>query len=226
MSNTLKQWPISAHYEWVQPLSLRAHSRGGENSSGHYGYEIGPGALFEGAFEVKAMGAEEALDFRGFISSLRGKSGSFYSRVPVVTPNTPDPCTAITTGKTHATDCTTASDGTTADDDYYPCACAVGVIAAPIAAQANVFELPSAMVASGAVIPGAFLLLGAQLLRVVSVSGLNVTVAPRVRSAYGVGTRIDAGAVFGLFRLDQDTPIIPLDGFKSSPLTIKIAEVY
>ncbi len=75
-------WPTAAKIISARP-GVESHSRGGgESDSGHYKFKIGGGARVVWSINVAPMCFEDALNFRGFLHSLRGRSGSFLLRVP------------------------------------------------------------------------------------------------------------------------------------------------
>lgn len=229
MTNRGAIWPTTARVIWREPLTLHAHNRGGANAGGHYAHETAPGAVFEASIEVVALSPDEALDLRGFIHGLRGRGGSFY--MPAGPARlTPDPCGNVFGGKTHFTDCTRFSDGTTFSDAYDAAAPGTGTASAGLAAGATSLALASGA-APSAFSVGSFMTVGdvaagGQLVRIVAVSGGTVDFVPKLRASHPSGTTVQAGNVYGLFRLDQETPSIPLDGFKSGAVSIRLCEVY
>ncbi len=87
-------WPAAARIaDWS--LAITAHSRGDTGAGGHYEFERAPGASWAGSFTVPPMSTANALAFRAFLHSLRGRSGTFSIAVP-------DRATA-TTARTTAT---------------------------------------------------------------------------------------------------------------------------
>lgn len=229
MTNRLLTWPSAAKVIWSEIPNVSAHNRGAANTGGHYAYEIGPGAVFEATISVQPMLAEVACDFRGFLHSLRGRGGTFLLQAGPVR-FTPDPCGNSFGGKTHFTDCTKFTDGTTFADDYDPAGPLPATLSSAISAGASSLSIightGSSLFVAGALAVIGDITNGGQLVRITSVSGATANVIPRVRSAYAVGAPLKIGNVTGLFRLDQEPPAVPLDGFKSAALTLKISEVY
>jgi hypothetical protein len=177
-------------------LTVAAHSRGDTGRGGQSLFERGPGAQFKTTLQVVPMLAADALKFRAFLHGLRGRSGSFLLSVE----NT-------TTGA------------------------AVGTITAAAAADADSVTIDAGLAASSLVKVGAFLLIGmetgtCQLLRVVSKSGTTLGIRPRLRAQYGSGSPVTAGRVVGKFRLNQDTPQVPLTGQRSATVSLDIIEAY
>lgn len=230
MTNRGLDWPSAARVVWSEPLTLHAHNRGSANTGGHYAYETAPGAVFEATVEVKPMCAGDALDFRGFIHGLRGRGGNFFLQAGPAR-SAPDPCGDLFEGKTHFTDCTEFSDGTTFSENYNGLtARATGTLTGAASAGATQITI-SGDTDSELLAVGAFMVIGnledgGQLVRITAVSGGTVDFIPKLRAAKDSAEAVQIGNVLGLFRLDQETPAIPLDGFKSGPVSIKISEVY
>lgn len=229
MTNRGAQWPVAARVVWREPLTLRAHNRGGANAGGHYAHETAPGAVFEAAVEVRPLTADDALDFRGFIHGLRGRGGTFFLPAGPLK-IAADPCGNFFGGKTHFTDCTRFSDSTAFSDDYNGAAMVTGATAAALSAGDASLSV-SGGIGSSLFPAGGFMVVGdleagGQLVRMTAVSGATVSFVPKLRASHPSGTAIQVGNVNGLFRLDQETPSIPLDGFKSDAVTIRLCEVY
>lgn len=229
MTNRGVEWPVSARVVWREPLTLHAHNRGGSNSGGHYAHETAPGAVFEASVEVRPMTADDALDFRGFIHGLRGRGGNFFLQAGPLQ-RTPDPCGNSFGGKTHFTDCTQFTDGTRFADDYDNEAPLPGSATTALAAGSSsvpvLGDTGSSLFRAGAFMVVGDLEAGGQLVRVAAVSGGTATVVPKLRASHPAGTPILIGNVKGLFRLDQETPAVPLDGFRSGAVSIRLCEVY
>ena len=177
-------------------LAIVAHSRGGQGRGGHYAFVRGKGAAWAGRLGVVSLGLADAFAFRAFLHSLRGRSGSFYLNMPAES-STP----------------------------------AVGALSATASAGASTLAVTSAIWGSALCKAGAFLTVGdvsagGQLLRIVEVSGSNLTVRPHLRAAQASGAAVVLGRCSGLFRLDQETPIVPLIVGRSLPVEVRIAEVY
>ena len=128
-------WPAAAKIRnWS--LAITAHSRGDTGTGGHYAFERGPGAMWTGRLDVPPMCSEDAAEFRAFLHSLRGRSGTFGLPLPgrsityvddcLARPGRDvplfDPCMSRPGGRTVHTDCTDYSDGTAYADafDEYP----------------------------------------------------------------------------------------------------------
>lgn len=223
------QWPTDDAKVGKYTLTVKAHSRGLTGKGGEYAYERGPGAHFEGNLEVVPMPTESALVFRAFLHSLRGRGGTFLFRIPVPL-DAPD--IADGTPVTFSDD-TFFSDTTYFDDffdaDYAPIA--FGFLTASAALGDTEIVIDDDLLASDFFDVGAYLVIGdietdGQLLRIVSVSGNTVTIRPRLRQAYISGTPLYAGRVTGKFRLDQETPEIPLLGHYANGVSVQIAEAY
>lgn len=185
-------WPPAAKIS-TYSLNVRAHNAGGAGRGGHYAFTRQPGEQWVGSVTVPEMVTTDALVFRAFLHSLRGKGGSFLMPIP---------------GRA------------------LPFS---GTIAADAAVDAESITASSAFAA--AVNPGDWVALGdvqssGQLLRITSKSGTTLDVRPRIRNAIASGTAIVGGTVYGRFRLDQDTPPLPLRLGRSSEITIQIAEAY
>jgi hypothetical protein len=106
-----------------------------------------------------------------------------------------------------------------------------GTLTASASAGAETITVSSAV--SGAVQcgPGAFLVVGdltttGQLVRVTGKAGSVLTIRPRLRAAYASGAAVSVGRVRGRFRLDQETPAVPLTGHRSHAVELDIAEAY
>ena len=214
-------WPAAAKIrDWS--LGIVAHSRGDTGAGGHYEFERGPGAKWSGTISVPPMTTANALAFRAFLHSLRGRSGTFYLTMPSHA-IAADTCTNRSSGLTRFTDCTRFSDGTQFSDAWTATAFSLsGTLTSSADAGATSVKLSKI----GALAAGDTLLIGGQLLRVISISGFDVTVRPRLRSAVTGGTAFSAGAVAGLFRLTTDAPIVPLVNGRSLDVTLEIEEAY
>lgn len=122
------------------------------------------------------------------------------------------------------------SDGSTFDEPWGLPRTMTGELFSEAVLGSDIIDIGS-LASSPLVMPGAFLFIGephdgGQLVRVVSVADEMATVRPRLRRAYPEGTLIEAGAVTACFRLDMDTPAIPMIGDRAQGLSLQIAEAY
>lgn len=77
----LQTWPAAAKLSrWA--FTVSAHSRGLSGAGGHYRFERGGGARWTGNVQIAPMVTADALAFRAFLHSLRGRSGTFYFTLP------------------------------------------------------------------------------------------------------------------------------------------------
>jgi hypothetical protein len=216
----LREWPTKAKVRtWT--LAIAAHSRGDTGAGGHYSFERGPGAQWRGQLEIPPMCSADAVEFRAFLHSLRGRSGSFYLPTPSRNVAGADPCTNRTTGRTQFSDCTRFTDGKQFDDTWTGGVIS-GTLTAAVAADAASFAVSSA---TGLQV-GDFLLLNNQLHRIVGISGTTVSVRPRVRTAVANGAAWQVGPVTALFRLMTEAPIVPLVPGRSTAVQIDVEEYY
>lgn len=249
-----RKWPVAAKYTGPE-LTVFAHSRGGTGRGGHYGYERGKGAAWSGRLGVTSMRTADALTFRAFLHSLRGRSGSFYFPAPIVDKpaSRPSPKAAYSDGTlysdgTRYDDIVTTSfslsrragaeysDGTayadgTAYSDAVPVGSYMGLLAADAAAGSDTIQVDADLAASPLATPGSFLTIGdvadgGQMVRVVEAAGAFLVVRPHLRKAVMAGAYVNLGRCYGLFRLDQATPTVPLIVGRSTPVELRIAEVY
>lgn len=216
-------WPTTAKVLPPQ-LNIEADSRGGASLGGHAKFERGPGALWRGKLDVVPMRVVDALDFRGFLHSLRGRGGSFLFTIPADVPD------RYEVRKTRFTDGTTFSDGTSFTDSWIATV-ASGRLTAAVDAGAASLTINAALAAQNVVKVGAFLVVGdpesgGQLFRITSVTGSTIGIRPRVREGYEDEADVTVGQVEARFRLDQGTPPVPLDGDMSRSVQIKIVEDY
>lgn len=225
----LREWPITTKIsEWT--TAVRAHSRGLSNLSGDYAFSRAPGASWFAAVSVPPMRTADALKFRAFLHSLRGKSGTFWFTPPAVPPTfIGQTCTGVG-GYAVYSDCTTYSDGTTHSDGHTGSAPTVYGTTAAIAADANSMVVTG--FSSGRLVVGDMALIGSgaadqrQLVRITAVSGTTLTFAPRARRAVASGEMVQIGAVAALFRLAGQTPAVPLVVGRSEAMTLEIEEAY
>ncbi len=216
-------WPAAAKIrEWT--VGIVAHSRGDTGAGGHYEFERAPGAKWAGSISVPPMAASDAVAFRAFLHSLRGRSGSFYFTVPSRFSGL-GACPTRPGGKAVFYDCTKFSDGTPFSDTYTGTG-GSGTIAGTTTAN---------VAAGAAVIPvndptglqvGDIIVVNSQLLRITGISGSDLTVRPRVRSAISSGATWVVGTVSALFRLASDAPVVPIVNGRSLELSLDIEEAY
>lgn len=198
-------------------LAVTAHSRGALGVGGHYAFERGPGARVTGEFEFTALKTADALRMRAWLHSLRGRSGTFYAPAPnrYIVEN---PCGSSIT--TMFSDCTMFSDGTTFTDFFD--GTEAQTTSGSAAAGASSISLTS--VGSGQV--GDWMLVGSQLVRIVSISGGTVGIRPRLRSAVSSSATVHIGPAVALFRILDDAPIVPLIPGRSREFTVPVEEAY
>lgn len=217
-----RTWPTFAKIkQWA--LSVAAHSRGDTGFGGGHFFERGPGAQWRGSVEVPAMCTAEALEFRAFLHGLRGRSGTFYLPVPsragvsgvtgALGSSSDDTCPLRVDGQAIFSDCTDFTDGTQFSDTW----ASVGTVPAG--------ETIPVTVTAG-IVAGDFIVVTGQLMRVVAISGGNLTVRPRLRNATANGTTFAAGAVSGEFRILTDTPMVPLIPGRSREVQLDVEEAY
>lgn len=209
-------WPSQAKIRsWS--LNVTAHSRGAGNMPGHPKYGLGTGAHFAGSLQIAPMLSEDALDFQGFLHSLRGRGGTFLLAMP----SGYDVSSTLTryTDTTYFTDDTFYSDYLAAE---------AGALSAVAAADGETVDI-GALSASSFVTDGAFLWIGeqdrGQLVQIVSLASTVATVRPRMRFTFPAGTPVYAGRVAAEFRLNQVVPPLPLTGFQSKDFELAIREV-
>jgi hypothetical protein len=231
-----REWPAFAKLR-SQSIDVGAHSRGGENRGGHYAFERAPGARFLGTVAVPPMRISDALRFRAFLHSLRGRAGSFRLRMPSVSDapaSTPNPFGAgYALGKITYTDAFYFSDGTQYSDTYDQYASSVtgsATIAALSVKGASQMALTSITVPS-ALIAGNYATIsdasGTQLLRITSIAGATVDVRPRLRRDFAAGAQFAFGRVTAEFRLTGAAPVVPLlVGGRSAEVQVEIEEAY
>lgn len=198
-------------------LTVVAHSRGGEGQSGHYNYARGPGARLIGSVSVVPMATADALEFRAFLHSLRGRGGTFLMRPPYKPGNR----RAIYTDGKKYDDGTVYTDTVVAEE---------GALAADAAADAATINVGT-LSGSTFMAPGRFLRVGplgsgGQLVRVVSLAGNIATIRPRLRNAYPTGTVICVGRPLAEFRINGEVPAVPLRFGRSLDMQIAIREAY
>lgn len=207
-------WPAFAKVA-DKVLHVRPHSRGFGSVTGFGVFEKGPGARWAGVFSVPAMCAENALRFRAFLHSLRGRAGSFsftFRSEPAIT------APAIYTDGTRYTDNTTYTDIVTA----------IGALTASAAKGAETLTLDGTGGVSVSV--GDFATIGdgaaQQLVRIVSIDGAEYGIRPALRSAAPSGTTIDFANVTGEFRTKNAPAISIVQGGRSQPIDVEIEEFY
>lgn len=212
-----RTWPTAAKLQsWS--LTITAHSRGGAGLGGHYRFERGPGARWQGSFTVVPMCTADALEFRAFLHSLRGRSGSFGIDVPSRADAGTDPCHGRTAGKTQYSDCTDYTDGTSYTDLWI----LSDALAVAASAGDDTLELDSA----AGLQAGDTIVAGGQLFRIVSVSGDTLTVRPRVRADISDGAAVARRPINATFRILTDAPIVPLIPGRSRETALEIEEFY
>lgn len=210
------EWPAQAKIRnWS--LNVTAHSRGAGGMPSHPKYGRGSGAYFAGSLQIVPMSSDDALDFQGFLHSLRGRGGSFVLSMP--SGNDLTSLLSRYTDTTYYTDDTFYSDYLAAE---------AGALAAAGGADGETVDIGS-LSASDFVTPGAFLRIGeielGQLVQIVSIAGNVATIRPRLRFPFPIGTAVYAGRVAAEFRLDQTVPPLPLTGFRSKDFELAIREV-
>lgn len=180
-------------------LNVEAHSVGDQGRGGHYAFDVGGGARWRGTLDIPALKIADALTFRAFLHSLRGRSGTFYLTMPGL-------------------------GGTTV----------AGTNTNVLFPGSDTVELAGSAAAAAKV--GDYALVGGnwtsfdplgppQLVRIVALSGSTATVRPRLRQTGLLpGLDLAIGAVVGRFRLDMETPAVPIVGERSRELTLQIIE--
>lgn len=208
-------WPRAAKIRGFS-LNVEAHSRGSSTPDGENTFGVGGGAHFKGKVQIAPMTADDALDFQGFLHSLRGRGGTFYMEIP-------NGYTSNTLAR--FTDGTTFADNTTFDDLVAGEAGALDASAAIGATSVDIGTLS----ASSFAVPGAYMWIGnlglGQLVQIVSLAGEVATIRPRLRLAFDAGAPVSVGRVTAEFRLNQNTPALPLTGFRSKDFELAIIEV-
>lgn len=207
---TAKTWPSYAKIvDFARGVA--AHSRGFTPPAGFLQYKLGGGARWVWDFSVAPILTRDALRFRAFLHSLRGRSGAFEIQLR--------PASGRACRYTDGTDFT---DATTFDDAYTAVASSAAAVAG---AGALVFPASAlGMFAVGDVIKA-----GGQLLRVVSVDesgSITVGVRPRLRQALASGAAVHVYSVTAEFKLATDPPAVSIiPGGRSSPISISAEEV-
>ena len=197
-------------------LAVSAHSRGAAGVGGHFAFERGPGARVTGSIELTQLSTTHALKLRAWLHSMRGRSGTFYMPAPnreLVS----NPCSSPTA---QFGDCTGFSDGTTFSDLW------AGYTTHATDASAAAGAASISLASAGSAAVGDWLLVGGQLVRIVSVSGGTIGIRPRLRSAVASGAAVYIGPVYALFRILEDAPIVPLVPGRSREFSIDIEEAY
>lgn len=227
-----REWPVAAKVsEWT--TAIKAHTRGLAGLGGHYAFTRAPGASWSASVAVPAMRAADALRFRAFLHSLRGRSGSFWFSPPPVLPTAFGQTCPNVGSNTVFDDCTVFTTTTgverTFDDPFTGSVETVAGTTAAIAADGNTATLTGFDTAR--LVVGAYALVGsdqytAQLVRITEVAGAVITFAPRVRRAVASGETVNIGRVSALFRLAGQVPAVPLVNGRSEPMTIEIEEAY
>ena len=216
-----QSWPAFARFRsWA--LSVAAHSRGMMGRAGGFQFERGPGAMWRGRVEVAPMNSADAIEFRAFLHSLRGRSGSFGLPVPGndAAPASNivgeyDTCNLVRDGgKARFSDCTEFSDGTSFSDTWLP---STGATAA-----GDTINLVSSPVFA----VGDLLTIGEQLVRVTAVNATSIGVRPRMRDDVAPGTAVTRGNIAPQFRLSSDAPIVPLVPGRSREIELAVEEFY
>lgn len=214
-------WPSVAKIA-EHKLDIAPHYRGGESRYGHTSFEIGSGAHFAGVLSVVPMRSADALTFRAFLHSLRGQAGTFglalYYVGGALVPASPGGVSLPLTGVSGYSDTTEYSDGT----EYADGTITETTLSALAAADAATVSVTSA---SGIAV-GRIISINGQLCRVVSVDGTTVGIRPRLRAAAASGALVTFNGAVGLFRLDDETPAVPLIVGRSLPVQLKIREAY
>lgn len=205
-----RNFPTFAKIRSGEP-TVEAHSRGDQGAGGHYAFAIGGGARVVWNMSIAAMCTPDALEFRAFLHSLRGTGGTFGLKVPG---------SPVTSGTVGAQSLIVYTDGTTHTDGQ-PYSDSVVSGAALKGSDSVTVTAPLASLKAGE-----FALIGSQLVRVVSVSGNNIFIRPRLRADAPAGTAVSFGAVVGTFRLSKSAPPVPLVVGRSLELTLEIEEAY
>lgn len=205
-------WPAFAKVA-DKVLHVRPHSRGFGSVTGFGVFEKGPGARWAGVFSVPAMCAENALRFRAFLHSLRGRAGSFSFTLR----SEPEVAAIYTDGTRYA-------DGTT----YTDIVTASAFITADAAKGDEVVTIDGT---SGIPLTvGDFVRIGdsatGQLVRVVAIDGYDYGIRPALRSAATAGTAFEFANVTGEFRTKNAPAISIVQGGRSQPIDIEIEEFY
>lgn len=230
----LRTWPAVGKFSTWR-FTVEAHSRGATGVSGHYSYERGPGARVTGQLNIVPMCSADAVAFRAFLHSLRGPSGSFFLRLPDTAAHEPGDDCGYPGGLTIYDDCTDHTDSTGFTDVFSSSAPAYSVASTATLGAAASADAATVTLAAPSYTPrliaGNWLAIGdltttGQLVQIVSVSGLDVTIRPRLRNAQAFGAAVTYGPVTGLFRLVGKTPKVPLIPGRSSGLSVEIEEAY
>ncbi len=214
-------WPSFAKITRGIP-GIEAHHRGGAGVGGHYSHERAPGAAWRWTLAIAPMVTADALKFRAFLHGLRGANGAFEMPMPARDTSTG----AVDGGAavlSRYSEPTTYSDGTT----YTDYVVASGTTAS---AAADAHTITVSGFSAGVIQVGGFLTVvtatGTQLLRVVAVSGNDITFRPRLRAAVSSGAAVAYGRVTGMFRLTGNPPAVPLMPGRSGAFDIELEEVY
>lgn len=220
-----RTWPTFARpRRWS--MTTRAHSRG-RPSAAHAPFERAPGARWIATLDIIPLSPDQALNFRGFIHSLRGRSGTFFFDVADFMPFT---CATRIAAKTQFSDCTHFSDNTAFADNISEVRATAAVLAGDMPAGNDVITIAGAF--ADAVTAGQYLLIGAypgaQLVQIVAVVAAGepttLRVRPRLRSTYLFGTVVTLGRVTPLFRLARAVPAVPVTVTGSPGVTVEIEE--
>jgi hypothetical protein len=216
-----RPFPAFARIRAGEP-DVEAHSRGGTGAGGHYAFGLGGGARLVWQAVIAPMCTADALEFRAFLHSLRGPSGSVAMVMPTRLATTVGALADYTDGTDH-------TDGTVYDDNVTN---APGLVIGSVTAAApagtksvgtNAGFAPSLTV-------GEFIAIatvaGLQVVRVTAVSALFVAFRPRLRAATVAGAVVHGGPVTGRFRLVGNPPVVPLQNLRSGELTLDLEEVY
>lgn len=215
--------PASLKYNQFS-LRISAHTRGATPESGHYSFERSPGARWVGSLSILPRPLSDAADIRGWIHSLRGRSGSFYLAIPYHD----KPVSSASVTYAIFTDDYYFTDGYKFDDIVTTTE-GTALLDGAASAGDDVVTLDT-ISDSSVITAGAYMRIGdcatGQLVQIVSVSGSDVTIRPRLREAWADNTPVGIGQPLGRFRLAGAVPTVPMIVGRSLEFELEIEEAY
>jgi hypothetical protein len=220
----MKVWPAFARI-FDQSFGILAHTLGATQAAGTFQQAVSVGSRWLGSISITRMTAQDALRFRAFLHSLRGRAEAFglpFSNPGIIIAAPPSV-------PTRYSDDTTYTDGT-AFADNLPNVGTTTTLFAGAGIGSEIIEIAPAGNLNIQV--GAILYLGTstdgQLVRVVAIApGITLTIRPRLRRAYISGEAVALDQFAAPVRLSGATPAMPIvPGGRSEAIVIAIEDDY
>lgn len=204
-------WPVFAKItDWE--LSILAHTRGMGTAEGAGKFARGQGAYWAGRLDVAPMGPVNGLKFRAFLHKLRGRTVPFNLRIPGARQTS-----VLAYSYTDSTD----FDDGTKYSDVGGGSSGFGATTGSLAVGASSVTLTGV---TGTPVVGDYATIGAQLVRIVAVSGSTIEFRPRLRQAAVSGVLVVFGSVTAAFRLSGTVPFVPFASGYAGAVQVEIEE--